>query len=269
MLKRQRYFTFGLLLAAAVLMGVFLPGLLNSQMDLQDPFFNTPRPTSTRFKTPIIDIVDVVHPNQGGAAIELSDSNCTYPVIYWKDHPDSWPAEIIIAGKAYTKNDVRLLFTTQEPDIQTLLTRHLYTSFLNILHGADMGVIESTILEASGWITTHPSGNELSEFNRQRGLYLIQILENYNDGQIGPGPCKDSPGTATQTPTSTLTFTPAPPTDTPTPTQVLVVQPRIPPLSPTAQPNPGSNQAPPAPTPTSPSPTMTPRSTFTATPTLT
>jgi hypothetical protein len=264
MLKRQRYLTLVLLLAATVLMGAFLPGLMNNQVNLQDPFFNTPPPTSTRFKEPITDIVDVVHSSRELPQVEVSERNCTYPVLYWKDHPDSWPAEIIIAGKSYPKDAVRSLYTAREPDLQTHLLKHMYTSFLNILHGADLAVIESILMEASGWLTTYPSGSELSEFNNQRGLYLIQILENYNDGQIGPGPCKDSPGTATLTPTSTGTFTPAPPTDTAVPTLTQVLQPPVSQNTPTSAPQqPVSTQTPiptatvPPPSPTSALPTST------------
>jgi hypothetical protein len=225
MLKRQRYVTLGILMTAVVIMGAFLPGMLNNEVNIRDPFFNTPPPTSTRFKEPITDIIDIVLTGQEDQIVEASEYNCTYPVIYWKDHPDSWPIEIIIAGKPYQKDEIRLFFTTFRPDIQTRLITQLYTSFLNILHGADLGVIDDIIVEASDWLTTHPAGIELSEFNRQRGSYLINILENYNNGLIGPGPCKDSPGTATYTPTITLTFTPSPPTETALPTETQAQRP--------------------------------------------
>jgi hypothetical protein len=223
-MKRQKYFTLFLLVAATVVLGMMVPQYMNNQVDRLDSFFFTPRPTSTLFSASISDVMDVLQFAPASEAADLGnsmDGNCTYPVYYWQNHPDSWPPELVIGGVTYTKDNVRTLYAGVTVDIPTRLTRQIYSAVLNILHGASMNVIEEAISEAVSWLDANPAGSELSEFNRQQGRYLADLIESYNNGVIGPGICKDAPATPTTSPTATPSWTAGPPTETSTATSLV------------------------------------------------
>jgi hypothetical protein len=262
MLRRQRYWTLSILLASAVLLGIFLPAYLdNTPRDVSDSFYFTPRPTSTRFKTPMSNVMEVFNTEgeeaPAAAVVEADETNCTYPVVYWQDHPDEWPAEIVIGGVLLNKDAARSVYAAADPDVQTGLIRQVYTAFLNIIHGADMRVMENVLKDAVLWLEANPPGVQLSEFNRRQGLDIVQLVENYNNGYLGPGVCPGAPVTATPSPVIP-TLTPSETAVLPTaafPTQPLLSTPlRLP--SPTSS----FRQASPQPTlnPTVPTPTLQP-----------
>jgi hypothetical protein len=151
----------------------------------------------------------------------LGENNCTYPLFYWQNHPDSWPVELSIGGRLLTKESIWALYADNTGDNPTLLLKQIYTTFLNILHGSEMDVIEEVLTEAVEWLSINPPESELSEFNRQRAVYLAEVLEGYNNGIIGPGKCKNAPGTPTPTLSVTPTWTAAPPSETPLATSRL------------------------------------------------
>lgn len=216
-------------------------------------------------------------------------TNCTFPIEYWQNQPEQWPAQIAIGGKLYTKEDAFQVFTVPDPDPQTLLVRQVYTALLNILNGANPTAIEETLGQANQWLDDNPREQELSEFTRREGLFTAQILSYYNDGEIGPGPCPETEyltayeasSTSTPNPTAFPTARPAtqearsapilpvnqPPDDekqdvSPPPTQIVVPQPPAP--SPTVPPPtlpvPSPTSIPPTPTtaPPPPAPTAPP-----------
>jgi hypothetical protein len=263
--NKQKYSTLAVLFAATVALGLFLPMFLDeTPRDIQSPFYFTPRPTSTRFSSPPSNIVDVFNEPRLVEIVERTDTNCTYPLHYWQDHPETWPAEIIIGQIQYTRDDMRAMFSVPDPEAQVVLIRQVYGAFLNILHGSNMAVIEPVIIDAVSWLESNPPGSNLSEFNRQQGMYMTGILAGYNNGEVGPGLCKGAPGSPTPTRTPTLTWTPPPPSSTPVP----VVVPALP--GPT---NPPPSNEPPTNPPPPPAPEKTaavyPTSTQTSLPTAT
>jgi hypothetical protein len=218
---------FGILSLLSVLviaLGVAVPAYMNREQptSIGGPF-HTPRPTSTRYSETLKEIVEVVTEEESQ---EDSDelTNCTYPLYYWKEYPDSWPSQIIIAGKIYTREDMFRVYHTVEPDTATLLVQELYTAFLNILGGASHSRIDPVIVDANSWLETNPPGTAISELNQQIGMNLANSLEDYNNGLNGPPPCKDVP--PSPTPSPTITETPVPSeTNTPTPTTRAVSTP--------------------------------------------
>lgn len=93
--------------------------------------------------------------------------------------------------------------------------------------------------DADEWLSVYPPGTDPADPIRKQGIDLAGILDNYNNGLIGPGSCDDNEVTSaptgvsrslssetpmptyTSTSTQTETFTPtvtATPTETPTPT---------------------------------------------------
>jgi hypothetical protein len=149
-------------------------------------------------------------------------TNCTYPVSYWKEHPELYPAQIVIGGQLYKADNVAEIFSDQTKDLYAQVQVQLTTAYLNILSGADQSYIETTIFEAYGWLVQHPAGSQVQDSEREAGTRLFNVLEAYNLGLTGVTPCLRASGltltitsTPTETPTVLLTITPS---ETPTPT---------------------------------------------------
>jgi len=124
-------------------------------------------------------------------AIEIP--HCTHGVGYWKSHSDAWPVEeITVGGVAYTKAvAMSILDTASGGDATYILARQLIATKLNLLRGADASALETTVMDADGWLSAHPLGTDPSDPDRADGIALAETLDQYNDGEIGPGSCDD------------------------------------------------------------------------------
>jgi hypothetical protein len=225
---RHKFTILSLLSVLVIALGIAVPAYMNrEQPPLIGGPFHTPRPTSTRFSEPIIDIVEVVDVEEAQPETNDVITNCTYPIYYWKEYFDSWPSQIIIAGNVYTRADMFTIYNTRNPDTATLLVQELYTAFLNILGGASHIRIDPIIVDANSWLETNPPGSSISEHNQQIGSTLAAALEDYNYGLSGPKLCDDVPPSPTPTPTVTITLTPTE-TNTPAPPTRIPFTPSLP-----------------------------------------
>jgi hypothetical protein len=163
----------------------------------------------------------------------------------------------MLGDTAYSREEILELYRSGDHDISTRLILQLTATFLNILSGAEIHVIEGTLVDANNWLATHPKGTSPSEFNRRRGFDLIALLEGYNNGIFGPGACADVP------PTPDLTAS-AMPSHTSTPQEQILVETIVVPASPT-QPPPVAPTVPPT-NPPAEDPTDTPLPTATEPP---
>jgi hypothetical protein len=171
-----------------------------SSLGVGDPTTETPFPTIT---------------NPPASAISPTpEKNCTYPVAYWRNHPEAWLAENILIGElTYTKDDAIEVLEAETPDIPSNVLKQLFATILNIIRGSDPASIENTVMTGIEWLGQHAPGDRLSEDDQLTGHALIDSLEKYNTGQAGPELCSDAPRTPTPVPTDTITPTP---TRTPT-----------------------------------------------------
>lgn len=137
--------------------------------------------------------IDVPHVTAFVYPVTIEIPDCTRGMGYWKNHPDVWAVEeIAIGGITYTKAQaIDILKTSPGGDATYILAHQLIAAKLNVLQGADPGAVESTIDDADTWLTTHPLGSDLSDSDRAEGIALADILDQYNDGEIGPGSCDD------------------------------------------------------------------------------
>jgi hypothetical protein len=256
---RRKFTVLSLLSVLVIALGIALPAYMNRDqpVSIGGPF-HTPRPTSTQFSEPLREIVQIVEAEESQSEINDDITNCTYPLYYWKDYPDSWPAQIVIAGLIYTQADMFEIYHDQDPDTATLLIRQLYTAFLNILGGSNHARIDPVIVDANNWLAANPPGAAISEHNQSIGLNLAASLEDYNDGLNGPPACQDVPPTPTPSPTITDTLVPTltpTPTNTPVPPRVISTSPsNNQPAPPGAPSQPTATQA--LPTAILPSPTL-------------
>ena len=218
--------------------------------------------------------------------------DCAYPITYWREHPELYPAQMVIGGVMYHEKELEALLTDEEINLILQMRSQMAVVYLNISAGADQSSIEGIVFSAYGWLVNHPLGSELTEDDLQAVTQYLTLLEEYNLGQAGVAPCEGTlPLVRTETSTTTLTATPlssstpsqtSTPTPSQTPTVTTVTQtPTYPyifptntsapttkppvnpsstpnitntPIIPTSQPSPTKTIVPPTATPTLPSP---------------
>ncbi len=203
--------------------------------------------------------------------------NCASPIAFWKQHPELFPAQVVIGGQVYKAGELSKIFSGQNDDLPAKLQTQLTAAYLNILSGADQSYIESTIFEAYTWLVQHPAGSQLTDSEQIEGTRLFNLLEAYNLGLTGVKPCEiaglilTEAGTATETETVTISVTPSEtltstPSETPTatefPTELFYT---VGPPTRTPSPKPGATQLPQL-TPTN---TTSPTASYTPQPTAT
>ena len=144
--------------------------------------------------------------------IEDTTGGCTWGKGYWKNHAglgpqpdlvtellpiwlgnedDSMSIEVTTAQMAF---DFLQQQTYGEPSNGiTRLYAHLLTAKLNIANGADDEDIAETIEDADDFLGQYDweSWGDLSQEERQTVNGWKDMLEDYNEGEIGPGSCDD------------------------------------------------------------------------------
>ena len=157
-------------------------------------------------------------------------ANCTLTQGYWKNHPEAWPtASLSLAGVVYDQAQaLAILDTSPAGDATYILAHQLVAATLNVLAGADATDISAAIEASNQWLVSYPLGSSPRGSERSEGVALAAVLDDYNNGILGPGHCEDpadptptadaTPST-TQSPEATTTSTAdATPSATPTST---------------------------------------------------
>jgi hypothetical protein len=202
MIRKRKNWTIFLLLASVFLLGSAFPFYIRSLGETIPETGNFTPQTEANHLPPSYGSV-----REAVAVDPLLDepifANCTYPVHFWQIKTESWPAQVALSGQIYTKETIRDLFNVEDPDPHSRLIKNIYTAFLNVLNGADVMVIETTLLNAQKWLEDNPPGSQLSEFNLRQGRDMTQTLIHYNNGDLGPGACPDAPEPPEPTPVPT------------------------------------------------------------------
>ena len=119
---------------------------------------------------------------------------CTYTIGYWKNHPDDWPLEqVAIGGVMYSKADAikKILKARPRGDATIILARQLLAALLNEAAGADTREVLVAMAQADAWLVAHPLGSDPGGDSRCLALELAKLLDDFNNGRIGPGHCED------------------------------------------------------------------------------
>ena len=186
-----------IVIMGALIMGIVLPNQLidnpGASGSLEPGAFETPQ-TINRISTnlpqePLQTSVFIVN----GTAVLTPEKNCTYSAIYWVNHQENWPYQVIIFDLNYTKEDAARWIETDRVDVFTLLFTQFHVAYLNIISGAEASGVNQAMIEASRWLTNHPAGSLLVEADGLYGMDLAAYLARFNDGRIGPGKCADEP----------------------------------------------------------------------------
>jgi hypothetical protein len=125
-----------------------------------------------------------------------TNTNCTYTIGYWKNHPNAWPVTQLTLGTVvYTKAQL-LDILDQEVNGNGLisLAHQLIPALLNIAMGADPSAAQQAINDANaliGGLVVPPIGAGF--LDPADTDVLTQTLDDYNNGVTGPGHCGTVP----------------------------------------------------------------------------
>ena len=97
---------------------------------------------------------------------------------------------LTIGGVTYTKAELLdILDTAPQGDATYILIHQLIGAMLNVANGADDSSVADTITDANQWLMDNPLGSNPKGATRDEGLGYKTILDEYNNGLIGPGHC--------------------------------------------------------------------------------
>jgi hypothetical protein len=131
-------------------------------------------------------------------------AGCTLTPGYWKTHSregpapydDAWlnlgPMEedtpFFLSGKTYNE----VLWTAPQGNAYYILAHAYIAAVLNILNGADPAPASTAIWWAqNSFFNTYGPTSTLSRTLRNQAIANATILDNYNNGYIGPGHCSE------------------------------------------------------------------------------
>ena len=265
----------GAIIAATLAVPVWIEqitGTTKPEVVSEEPFY-TPTSEENVGASATNDVIAISPPTSTLPSLRTGPNNCTHDISYWLGHQASWPfEEIRIADQSYSKAEVVLIIGTETQDPAQSLLRQLFVYTLNIQYGADQSSISDIVVEAHKWVNSYPIGSVVIEQDQQRGNDLVHKLNEFNQGNLGPGLCPKDTATPTPTPTTIPTQTTTP-TITPTPTSTNTSIVTLPPLfftpfpeggpkpvstSEPREPEPEPTQPPPEPTEPPPEPTEPP-----------
>lgn len=116
---------------------------------------------------------------------------CTYTIGYWKNHPDQWPVDQL---SLFTKHEAMLtLWTPPKKGNAYLILAHQYI-------GAELNVVNGTSIPDEVLVAWFAAQELLIAYedegtiprkseDRDWAIDLAEMLDDYNNGLIGPGHC--------------------------------------------------------------------------------
>jgi hypothetical protein len=125
---------------------------------------------------------------------------------YWASNLGTWPLdEFYLAAEIYDQEGaLGTLLMNPQGDATYILAQQYLTAQLNIASPADPTAVIEVMDSVKDWFFKHPLGSAPKNSERKEGLEYTAVLEDYNLGLQGPGPCE----LPTPTPTATSTSTP-------------------------------------------------------------
>jgi hypothetical protein len=119
-----------------------------------------------------------------------SDPGCTYSQGYWKNHLDEWLADGDICGQSWAD----ILHTPPRRGNAFYILGHQWiAAMLNVAAGADTPEdVEQALDEGQLLLEAAcDSGAVIPRDDRPDAIMWSEILDAYNNGEIGPGYCDD------------------------------------------------------------------------------
>jgi hypothetical protein len=118
--------------------------------------------------------------------------NCTYTQGYWKNHEEEWPvASLMLGSVSYTQTELLAILDQPAAGNGLLILAHqLIATLLNVANGADDTDVVAAVNNAHaaiGALVIPPIG--AGYIPPATASPIAQILDDYNNGIIGPGHC--------------------------------------------------------------------------------
>jgi hypothetical protein len=125
---------------------------------------------------------------------------CSLTPGYWKTHSSYGPARyddawanigedtiFFLSGQSY----YQVLWTSPSGGNAYYILAHAYIAAkLNVLNGAGATAeVEAAIAYAEGFFSTYTPGQTLTRAVRNMAIANATVLDNFNNGLIGPGHC--------------------------------------------------------------------------------
>lgn len=134
-------------------------------------------------------------PVSESAGVVTAQADCSLTQGFWRNREDAWPVEeLVLGGTTYTKAQLLVILgTPPRGDATYILIHQLIATKLNIANGADPTAIADTVVAADAWLAAHPLGSKPTGADREAGLALAALLDDYNNGVTGPGHCDATP----------------------------------------------------------------------------
>ncbi len=127
-------------------------------------------------------------------------TGCSLTPGYWKTHSSFGPApyddtwaqvgentSFFLSGKSW----YQALWTSPQGNAYYILAHAYIAAHLNQLNGADVSAVAAQLAWAEGFFATTSPSAALSKSTRTYVLSVASILDNYNNGLIGPGHCSE------------------------------------------------------------------------------
>jgi len=108
---------------------------------------------------------------------------------YWKNHPEEWPATIVVGGVTYTRDEALAFFGNVSKDKRVTMFASLVSAKLNVGIGNDSSCVSSTIAKADDWMATYGApgsgaGVHAASYAWKLGEPLHRLMDNYNNGML-------------------------------------------------------------------------------------
>lgn len=149
----------------------------------------------TRATGSVVHTIAVDVPCEGG---------CTLTQGYWKTHSNKGPAKYDDAWSMIGSNAedtpffgsgqtyYQVLWTEPEGNAYYILAHQYIAAKLNLLNGAGTTTeVNGAVAWAEGFFTTTPSTPAPVDPLRAQALSNAELLDDYNNGRIGPGHCSE------------------------------------------------------------------------------
>jgi hypothetical protein len=117
---------------------------------------------------------------------------CTYTQGYWKNHPGMWPAGSDPEATFFESGQTWLGVLKTPPAVGNayyILAHQYIAAKLNILNGADPAAVATAITWAEKFFNEYTPTSTLLKSVRNQATSYANLLDQYNNGYIGPGHC--------------------------------------------------------------------------------
>ncbi|WP_423802225.1 hypothetical protein [Neobacillus sp. SAB-20_R2A] len=207
MVSDDKYGELGNVTASAV------PATFTYQRDI-GPYDTCQQTTDENTATFITNDTKTVGSDSATVYVNVPCQGCTLTIGYWKTHagftgnnPDKVTQYLPIwLGDPTVTNSKAIKITSAQQAVYYLnfsgdasnginkLYAQLLAAKLNIANGADPSAVTAIISQADAYLATHSSADWSSLKANQKSFVnqLQTILDNYNNGLIGPGHCSES-----------------------------------------------------------------------------